>query len=47
VQARLIHVSTDYIFDGKSGPYCEDDRPNPLGFYARSKLAGENALINR
>jgi dTDP-4-dehydrorhamnose reductase len=46
VQARLIHVSTDYVFDGKSGPYCEDDRPNPLGFYARSKFAGENALIN-
>ncbi len=46
VQARLIHVSTDYVFDGKHGPYREDDRPNPLGFYARSKLAGENVLIN-
>jgi dTDP-4-dehydrorhamnose reductase len=46
VHARLIHVSTDYVFDGKSGPYREDDRPNPLGFYARSKLAGENVLIN-
>jgi dTDP-4-dehydrorhamnose reductase len=46
VQARLIHVSTDYVFDGKAGPYNEEARPNPLGFYARSKLAGENALLN-
>ncbi len=46
VHARLVHVSTDYVFDGKNGPYREDDRPNPLGFYARSKLAGENVLIN-
>jgi dTDP-4-dehydrorhamnose reductase len=46
IQARMIHVSTDYVFDGKSGPYRETDRPNPLGFYARSKLAGENVLIN-
>ncbi len=46
VHARLIHVSTDYVFDGRNGPFREDDRPNPLGFYARSKLAGENVLIN-
>lgn len=46
VQARLVHVSTDYVFDGKAGPYCEEDRPNPLGFYARAKLAGENVLLN-
>lgn len=46
VEARLVHVSTDYVFDGKAGPYKEDDTPNPLGFYARSKLAGENVLIS-
>jgi dTDP-4-dehydrorhamnose reductase len=43
--ARVLHVSTDYIFDGTDGPYKEDDKPNPIGFYGRSKLASENALI--
>ena len=41
----IVHISTDYIFDGESGPYSEDSKPNPLGYYGRSKLAGENALI--
>jgi dTDP-4-dehydrorhamnose reductase len=41
-EAFLIQVSTDYVFDGCAGrPYTEDDVPNPLGAYARSKLAGE------
>jgi dTDP-4-dehydrorhamnose reductase len=41
--ARLIQVSTDFIFDGEHGPYREDARPQPLSFYGKSKLAGENA----
>ncbi|QBZ87419.1 dTDP-4-dehydrorhamnose reductase [Pseudomonas viciae] len=41
----LIHYSTDYVFDGrKPTPYTEDDMPNPLSVYGRSKLAGEDAI---
>jgi dTDP-4-dehydrorhamnose reductase len=43
--APLIHFSTDYVFDGrKPGAYQEQDAPNPLGVYGRSKLAGERAV---
>jgi dTDP-4-dehydrorhamnose reductase len=42
--AKVVHFSTDYIFDGKHGPYNELAIPNPLSFYGRSKLASENAL---
>jgi dTDP-4-dehydrorhamnose reductase len=45
VNATLIHVSTDYVFDGtKQSPYCEIDIPNPQGIYGKSKLAGELAV---
>ncbi len=45
--AALLHVSTDYVFDGlKESPYDELDRPNPISVYARSKLGGEE-LVRR
>lgn len=41
----LVHYSTDYVFDGeKSTPYREDDKPNPLSVYGKSKLEGERAI---
>lgn len=43
--ARLIHISTDYVFDGVSGNYDEQSKPNPKSFYGKGKLAGENAII--
>jgi dTDP-4-dehydrorhamnose reductase len=42
--ARLLHVSTDAVFDGRSGSYTESDAPNPLGVYAMTKLAGEHLV---
>lgn len=42
--ARLLHVSTDAVFDGQFGDYHEDDLPNPLSTYAKTKLAGEIAV---
>jgi dTDP-4-dehydrorhamnose reductase len=41
--ARLLNVSTDYVFDGEAGPYAEDDEPDPINAYGRTKLAGEHA----
>jgi dTDP-4-dehydrorhamnose reductase len=44
---KLIHISTDYVFDGKSyRPYKEDDVPNPASVYARSKFEGENRILD-
>ena len=41
--SAMVYVSTDYVFDGeKSSPYIEEDKPNPINVYGKSKLAGEN-----
>ena len=41
---HLTHVSTDFIFDGKAGPYREDAIPNPLSYYGESKLKAEEVV---
>lgn len=43
---HLIHLSTDFIFDGKNGPYSEEDKANPLSFYGESKLKSEELVKN-
>lgn len=46
--ARLIHISTDYVFDGEKGsPWREDDEPGPASVYGRTKLAGEKMIFER
>jgi len=44
INANVIFISSDYIFNGKNGPYNEDDLPHPVNYYGRSKLAAENIL---
>lgn len=44
--ARLVFISTDYVFDGKSGPYTEDDEVNPVSVYGKHKLEAEQVVLN-
>ena len=44
IDAHLIQISTDFIFDGEDGPYTEEDKPNPLSYYGLSKLKSEQIL---
>lgn len=46
INAHVIHLSTDFIFDGKKGNYKETDAPNPISYYGRSKLKSEEILID-
>ncbi|MBP8067668.1 MAG: SDR family oxidoreductase [Pedobacter sp.] len=41
---QLVHLSTDFIFDGEQGPYAEEDRANPLSYYGETKLLAEQAI---
>jgi dTDP-4-dehydrorhamnose reductase len=45
VNAHLIHISTDFVFDGLNGPYDEQDTPSPLSFYGESKLESEQLVM--
>jgi len=46
INSFMVYVSTDYVFDGNSGLYEENDATNPLGFYGKSKLLGEKSVQN-
>ena len=43
---RIIHISTDYVFDGKEGPYNENNRAHPISVYGKTKLKAENIILN-
>ena len=43
--AKMVFISTDYVFDGRKGLYMESDRATPINYYGRSKLEGEHAIV--
>jgi len=45
VGAKLVHISTDYVFDGEKGHYKEEDNPNPISYYGLTKLEGERQVV--
>jgi dTDP-4-dehydrorhamnose reductase len=46
VGAHLVHLSTEYVFDGQTGPYGEDDPPHPISVYGRTKLESERRVLD-
>jgi len=42
--SKIVYISTDYVFDGKNGPFSEDDTPNPLNHYGKTKLEAEKIV---
>ena len=44
LNSKMIHLSSDYVFDGKNGPYSEEDKPNPINYYGRTKLESEDVV---
>ena len=46
VDAKMIFISTDSVFDGEKGMYAEEDVPHPLNMYARTKLEGERRVLH-
>ncbi len=47
IGAKMIYISTDLVFDGEKGDYTENDAPNPLNYYAESKLEGEIKILEQ
>lgn len=45
LNAKFVYISTDYVFDGKAGPYLEEDDTNPLSIYAQHKLEAEEMVL--
>jgi dTDP-4-dehydrorhamnose reductase len=44
-KGQIIYISTDYVFDGEDGPYSEEDAPNPISHYGKTKLYGEEEIL--